>query len=320
MDDAARTVQQLAEAVRSEVGKAVVGQTHAIDSMLVALVTGGHVLLEGVPGTAKTLAARSLAYAVDASFKRIQFSPDMMPADVVGTNVYDADSGTFRLRKGPVFANLVLADEINRTPPKTQAALLEAMQESQVTIDGETHRLPSPFMVIATQNPVEYEGTYPLPEAQLDRFQQKVVIDYPAEADEMEIVRRHVGGMAMTDLGEIGMHPVASAGDVAAAAAALPSVVVDEGVYGYVTGVVRATREHPSVMLGASPRAAVSLLVAAKGLALLSGRGFVTPDDVKTMAIPCLRHRLVLRPEVEIEGVPAESVLHDAFEKVPVPR
>ncbi len=320
MDDAARTVWSLADAVRGEVGKAVVGQTHVVDSMLVALVTGGHILLEGVPGTAKTLLARSLAYAIDTSFKRIQFSPDMMPADVVGTNVYDAESGTFRLRKGPVFANLVLADEINRTPPKTQAALLEAMQESQITIDGETHRLPSPFMVVATQNPVEYEGTYPLPEAQLDRFQQKVVVDYPEQAEEAEIVRRHVGGMAMADLAELGLRRVASARDVSTAAAVLPSVVVDEGVYGYVTGVVRATREHPSVMLGASPRAGVSLLVAAKGLALLAGRGFVTPDDVKTMAIPCLRHRLVLRPEVEIEGIPAESVLRDAFEKVPVPR
>ncbi len=320
MDDTARTVQQLAEAVRAEVGKAVVGQAHVVDSMLVGLITGGHILLEGVPGTAKTLAARSLAFALDASFKRIQFSPDMMPSDVVGTNVYDAASGSFHLRPGPVFANLVLADEINRTPPKTQAALLEAMQERQVTIDGVTHPLPVPFMVVATQNPVEYEGTYPLPEAQLDRFQQKVVVDYPSEAEETEVVRRHVGGMAMADLGELGLVRAASAADLSAAAAALPGVVVDDGVVAYVTGVVRATREHGSVMLGASPRAAVSLLVAAKGHALLRGRAFVTPDDVKAMATPCLRHRIVLRPEVEIEGVPAEAVVRDVFDRVPVPR
>ena len=320
MDDVARTVQALAAAVRAEVGKAVVGQAHVVDSMLVGLITGGHILLEGVPGTAKTLVARSLAYALDASFKRIQFSPDMMPADVVGTNVYDAESTSFHLRTGPVFANLVLADEINRTPPKTQAALLEAMQEGQVTIDGVSHRLPEPFMVVATQNPVEYEGTYPLPEAQLDRFQQKVVVDYPSEAEEAEVVRRHVGGMAMTDLGEMGLSHAASGADIIAASARLHEVVVDDGVVAYVTGIVRATREHGSVMLGASPRAAVSLLVASKGHALLQGRTFVTPDDVKSMAVPCLRHRLVLRPEVEIEGVLAAQVVRDVFERVDVPR
>ena len=320
MDDAARTIQRLAEAVRAEVGKAVVGQAHVVDSMLVGLITGGHILLEGVPGTAKTLIARSLAYALDATFKRIQFSPDMMPSDVVGTNVYDAGNGAFHLRPGPVFANLVLADEINRTPPKTQAALLEAMQEGQVTIDGVSHRLPELFMVVATQNPVEYEGTYPLPEAQLDRFQQKVLVDYPSAIEEAEVVRRHVGGMVMTDLGEAGLVHAATAAGVMAAAARLPEVVVDDGVVAYVTGIVRATREHASVMLGASPRAAVSLLVAAKGYALLQGRTFVTPDDVKAMAVSCLRHRLVLRPEVEIEGVPAESVVRDVFERVDVPR
>jgi MoxR-like ATPase len=313
-------VTRLAEAVRAEVGKAVVGQAEAVDSLLIGLITGGHVLLEGVPGTAKTLLARSLAFSIEASFKRIQFSPDLMPADVVGTNVFDLERQTFSLRRGPVFANLVLADEINRTPPKTQSALLEAMQEGQVTIDGVSHPLPQPFLVVATQNPVEYEGTYPLPEAQLDRFQQKVTIDYPDAASEAEILKRHLSGLEMTDLAQFGMKPVAATADVLAARGALGDVVVDNGVIDYVAGVVRATRDHSAVTLGASPRAGVSLLVASKARALLDGRSFVTPDDVKRMAVPCLRHRVLLRPEVEIEGMAADSVLRDVLDTVPVPR
>jgi MoxR-like ATPase len=302
------------------VSKAVVGQDEALDSLLIGLITGGPVLLEGVPGTAKTLMARCLAYSLDASFKRIQFSPDLMPADVVGTSVFDAGKRAFELRRGPVFANLVLADEINRTPPKTQSALLEAMQEGQVTIDGEPHALPQPFMVVATQNPVEYEGTYPLPEAQLDRFQQKVVLDYPDAAQEAEILKRHMSGLEMNDLSSFGMKPVASRQDVLDARSSLKDVTVDEGVSGYVAAIVRSTRDNASVVLGASPRAGVSLLVAAKAHALLAGRDFVTPDDVKAMAPRCLRHRVLLRPEVEIEGVGADSIVRDVLDSVPVPR
>ncbi|MDO8964258.1 MAG: MoxR family ATPase [Coriobacteriia bacterium] len=313
-------IRRLAETVKAEVGKAVVGQEEALESLLIGLVTGGHVLLEGVPGTAKTLMARCLACALDASFKRIQFSPDLMPSDVVGTTIYDVESGSFHLRRGPVFANLVLADEINRTPPKTQAALLEAMQEGQVTIDGVAHPLPQPFLVVATQNPVEYEGTYPLPEAQLDRFQQKVVLDYPDEAAENLILTRHLSGLEMTDLAAFGIRGVASCADVLAARATLDDVVVDEGVVRYTAGVARATRDHATVLLGASPRAGVSLLVASKAHAMLAGRDFVTPDDVKTMAPRCLRHRIILRPEVEIEGIGADAVLRDVLDQVPVPR
>jgi MoxR-like ATPase len=310
----------LASAVRAEVGKAVVGQEHVIDGLLIGLITGGHVLLEGVPGTAKTLVARAVARAIDVSFKRIQFSPDLMPADVVGTNVFDLERQDFRLRQGPIFANIVLADEINRTPPKTQSALLEAMQEAQVTIDGVSHALPEPFLVVATQNPVEYEGTYPLPEAQLDRFLMKVVVAYPSAEEEARILSGHVGGMRMTDLEALGVRPVAGPADVLAARAVLDDVVVDEGVIGYVNAIVRATREDPAVSLGASPRAGVSLLVAAKARALLSGREFVTPDDIKDMAPASLRHRLVLQPEAEIEGTGADAVIADVLAGVPVPR
>ncbi len=313
-------VQKLAADVRAEVAKAVVGQAETVDALLVGIITGGHVLLEGVPGTAKTLLARALAHTLDISFKRIQFSPDLMPADVVGTNVFDLERQQFFLRTGPVFANIVLADEINRTPPKTQSALLEAMQEGQVTIDGVGHELPKPFLVVATQNPVEYEGTYPLPEAQLDRFAQKVLVSYPSAEEEAQILSRHVGGMEMTSLDDLGVRKVASAADILAARAELDRVVVDEGVVGYVSAIVRATREHPAVFLGASPRAAVSVLVAAKGRALLAGRAFVTPDDVKTACLPCLRHRVLLRPEIEIEGTGVDAVLADVLAQVPVPR
>ncbi len=310
----------LVEAMRTEIGKAVVGHGEVVDALIIGLVSGGHVLLEGVPGTAKTLLARSLAYVLDISFKRIQFSPDLMPSDVVGTNVFDAGEGTFHVRTGPIFANVVLADEINRTPPKTQAALLEAMQEGRVTIDGVAHPLPEPFFVVATQNPIEYEGTYPLPEAQLDRFGQKVIVPYPSEADEVSIVMHHTGGLLTGDLAAFGMRPVGTAADVLAARAQLDEVTVDEGVARYVASIVRATREHPAVHLGASPRAGVTLLVTAKARALLAGRTFVTPDDVKSSVHACLRHRILLRPEIEIEGAEVDEVLGDVLSEVPVPR
>jgi MoxR-like ATPase len=312
-------VAALADKVRAEVGKAVVGRSEPLDALLVGLLTGGHVLLEGVPGTAKTLLVRSLAAALHADFKRIQFTPDLMPADVTGTMVWDGERRTFELRRGPVFTNLLLADEINRTPPKTQSALLEAMQEAQVTIDGTSHALPAPFLVAATQNPIEYEGTYPLPEAQLDRFQQKVRLDYPDAADEAAIVARNLAGEG-SDPAAFGVGPVVDLADVAAARAAVTDVTVDESVVGYVSAIARATREVDSVLVGASPRAAVALAVASKARAALAGRDFVTPDDVKAAAPAVLRHRLILRPEVEIEGADADTVLDGILGRVPVPR
>jgi MoxR-like ATPase len=314
------SVSRLADAVRAEVAKAVVGQAQVVDGLLVGLLTGGHVMLEGVPGTAKTLLAASLARCLDARFKRIQFTPDLMPADVTGTMVYDGERRTFEFRPGPVFTDLLLADEINRTPPKTQAALLEAMQERQVTVDGEARPLSPIFLVVATQNPVEYEGTYPLPEAQLDRFQQKLVMAYPTAEEESEILRRHLGGLERLEPAEVGVAPVATVGDVTAARAALAAVTVDPAVLGYVTAVARATREHPAVLLGASPRAAVSMLVASKARAVLAGRDFVTPDDVKDSAMPGLRHRVLVRAESEIEGLDADAIIADVLGTVPVPR
>ncbi|MEV0892787.1 MoxR family ATPase [Promicromonospora sp. MEB111] len=307
-------------AVRTEVGKAVVGQDAAVTSLLIALLCQGHVLLEGVPGVAKTLLVRTLAAALKLDTKRIQFTPDLMPGDVTGSLVYDARTAEFSFREGPVFTNLVLADEINRTPPKTQASLLEAMEERQVSVDGTPRPLPDPFLVIATQNPVEYEGTYPLPEAQLDRFLLKLVLPLPEREQEVEVLARHAAGFDPRNLAAAGVTPVADAGVLERARAEVARVQVSREVLGYAVDVCRATRFSPSLSLGVSPRGATALLRTARAWAWLSGRSFVTPDDIKALAHPTLRHRVQLRAEAELEGVTAEGVLDTVLASVPVPR
>jgi MoxR-like ATPase len=309
-------VKELHDRVAAEVGKVVVGQREALEDLMAALALGGHALLEGVPGVAKTLLAGATARALGVEFRRLQFTPDMLPSDVTGTMTLRA--GELVFRPGPVFANIVLADEINRTPPKTQAALLEAMQEGQVTIDGESHVLPDPFLVLATQNPVEYEGTYPLPEAQRDRFLVHVAIGYPSRDEERAMLRLARRGLTPVALEEV--RPVASAEDLRAARAEVDATVVSDEVVGYVVELVRRTRDLPAVALGGSPRAAVHLLGAAKAAARLAGRAYVTPDDVARMAPPVLRHRLVLTPEAELERATPDAAVRAALEDVPVPR
>ena len=322
MNDATRSPLDAVLAVRNEVGKVVVGQEGVLTGAIAALLVNGHVLLEGVPGVAKTLLAKSLAAAFDMKFTRLQFTPDLMPSDVIGQQLVQqtADGVTFRFREGPVFTNLLLADEINRTPPKTQAALLEAMEERQVSFDGQTHALPDPFLVIATQNPIEYEGTYPLPEAQLDRFLFKLQMKYPTLEQELEMVARHDAGMNPHDVRGSGVRAVASAADLAAGRAAIHAIRVEPQVQQYIVNLCRATRESPSMQLGVSPRGITWLLHASKAWAWLSGRDFVTPDEVKAVAKPCLRHRVMVRPELELEGTSADAVLDGILATVPTPR
>ncbi len=305
-------------AVRDEVGKVVVGQQSVLTGLMVALLVKGHVLLEGVPGVAKTLLVKALAGALDLDFKRVQFTPDLMPSDVTGQVILSR--GEFMFRPGPVFTNLLLADEINRTPPKTQASLLESMEERQVTVEGEARLLPDPFVVVATQNPVEYEGTYPLPEAQLDRFLLKLAVAYPSAEEELQVLSRHDRGMDPHDVASMGVTAVAGAADLAAARAQVATVTMEDKVQAYIVAIVRATRDSPSFSLGASPRGATMLLWASKAWAWLAGKSFVTPDEVKAVAKPALRHRVQLRPEVELEGVSVDGVLDGILVSVPVPR
>ncbi|TNB71642.1 MoxR family ATPase [Arthrobacter sp. BB-1] len=306
--------------VRHEVAKAVVGQDATVTGLLIALLSQGHVLLEGVPGVAKTLLVRALSAALSLDTKRVQFTPDLMPGDITGSLVYDSHTSEFTFREGPVFTNILLADEINRTPPKTQASLLEAMEERQVSVDGESRPLPAPFLVAATQNPVEYEGTYPLPEAQLDRFLLKLTMPLPGRQDEMEVIRRHAAGFDPRDLTAAGVRAVAGAEDLARARQAVASVAVDPEVIAYIVDLVRATRSAPSFLLGVSPRGATALLNTSRSWAWLSGRSFVTPDDVKALALPCLRHRVALQPEAQMDGVRVDDVLGSILASVPVPR
>jgi MoxR-like ATPase len=305
--------------VLDEVSKAVIGQDEVAHDLLAALVAGGHVLLQGVPGVAKTLMVKALARSVDLTFRRVQFTPDLMPSDVTG-NVVLEERSELRFRPGPIFTNLFLADELNRTPPKTQAALLEAMEERQVSSEGAPLALPRPFMVIATQNPVEYEGTYPLPEAQLDRFLLQVNVGYPSAADERKILDMHNSGADPHDLESLGVRPVAGAGDIEAAAVEARQVVVSDEVIDYIQRLADATRTSPSTALGVSPRGAAMLLTVAKASAWIDGREFVTPDDVKNLIKPAWRHRVMLRPEVEMEGGKADAVLEGIADRVAAPR
>jgi MoxR-like ATPase len=307
-------------ALRAEVAKAVVGHDAAVTGLIVALLCRGHVLIEGVPGVAKTLLVRALSAALDVATARVQFTPDLMPGDVTGSLVYDSHSAEFSFREGPVFTNLLLADEINRTPPKTQSSLLEAMEERQVSVAGQPRLLPDPFMVIATQNPVEYEGTYPLPEAQLDRFLLKLTMPLPSREDELGVLLRHANGFDPRDLSGAGVRPVAGPAHLAAGRAAVATVTLRPEVIGYVVDICRATRHSPAVRLGVSPRGATALMTAARTWAWLSGRDYVLPDDVKALARPALRHRLELRPEAELEGATPEGVLDGVLAAVPVPR
>jgi MoxR-like ATPase len=321
-DQPEQTPDQLREAlgrVRAEVGKAVVGQDGAVTGLIVALLAKGHVLLEGVPGVAKTLLVRSLSHALSLDTTRVQFTPDLMPGDVTGSLVYDAKSGDFEFREGPVFTNILLADEINRTPPKTQSALLEAMEERQVSVDGLSRPLPDPFMVAATMNPIEYEGTYTLPEAQLDRFMLKLVLDLPPRETEIAVLQRHAAGFNPRDLTGAGLTAVLGASELRQAQASAAAVGASPDVLAYTVDLARATRQSPSVKLGVSPRGSTALLASAKAWAWLNGSPAITPDHVQAMVLPVLRHRIQLRPEAELEGVSVDSILRSVLSQVQVP-
>ncbi|MFY7745237.1 MAG: AAA family ATPase [Erythrobacter sp.] len=313
-------VRSLTGAIRAEIAKAIVGQEAMVDMLLVAMLSEGHVLLEGPPGTAKTFLAQSFATALGLDFGRIQFTPDLLPGDILGSNLFNFQTSQFTLTRGPIFCDLLLADEINRTPPKTQAALLEAMQERRVTLDGETHRLPDRFMVVATQNPIENQGVYPLPEAQLDRFLFKLLVPYPAEDEEARIVATYGKRSGPQRPADLGVSAVTNAAGIAAATEALDQVTVAEDITRYVVRLIRATRDHAELTVGASPRAAVLLASAARARAALEGRGYVIPDDVKALAVPVLRHRLTLSPAAEIEGRDIEALVAELVDATEAPR
>jgi len=311
-------LQQSMEAVRLELKKVIVGQDKVIDYLLVAMLSNGHVLLEGVPGVAKTMAVKLLARTIDAKFSRIQFTPDLMPADILGTSIFDLKKSEFEFRPGPVFSNLVLIDEVNRAPAKTQAALFEVMDEHQITIDGKTYKMDEPFMVMATQNPVEQEGTYRLPEAQLDRFMFKIIIGYPSIEDEFEIIRREheaPGGDKTADV-----KTVLPASKINNFRKLIKQVIVEQNIIEYIARIVKNTRENPFLYLGASPRASLAILNASKGFAALRGRDFVTPEDIKNAALPVLQHRIIVAPEKEMEGLKADDIVRQIIESVEVPR
>ena len=313
-------IRPLADDLRQEIAKAVIGQDDTIDLMLTALFARGHILLEGPPGSAKTFLAQCFARAINLDFGRIQFTPDLMPGDVIGSNLFDFSTSTFKLTKGPIFCELLLADEINRTPPKTQAALLEAMQERAVTIDGSSHQLSDHFMVVATQNPIEQQGTYPLPEAQLDRFLFKQVLSYPSAEEERKIVAAHGSRTGTPRAADLGVEPVLTTASLSAAVNAVSDVRLTDEIVGYVVDLVRATRESADFEAGASPRAAAMLAAASRARAALEGRDYVIPDDVKHLAQPAMRHRVILAPSAEIEGRTADEAVADVIAQVEAPR
>ncbi len=315
-----KNLQKLAQTLQTESAKVIVGQETVLTQLFIALLAGGHVLLEGVPGTGKTLMAKTLSHLVQAPLNRIQFTPDLMPSDVLGTNVFNVATSQFHLRQGPIFAGIVLADEINRAPAKTQSALLEAMEERHVTIDGENYMLPEPFMVVATQNPLEYEGTYALPEAQLDRFFFKIVVSYPEVAHEEEMLARYHNGFDPHELSATGLRRLLKPDQLTAVRHLIQTVQVEPGIISYITQISTASRESRDLYLGGSPRASITLLKAAKVHAALNGRKFVTPDDIKLMVPPVFRHRVILKPEATLEGLDADRVLERILAKIEVPR
>ena len=313
-------VQQVAGYLRQEAAKVLVGQDEPWTQIVVALLSGGHILLEGVPGTAKTLMAKTLAHLIQADFKRVQFTPDLMPSDVLGTTVYEMNTAQFRLRRGAIFTQIMLGDEINRAPAKTQAALLEAMEERQVTIDGDTLKLPEPFFVMATQNPMEYEGTYPLPEAQLDRFLFKVLVSYSAPEVEAEVLRRYNDGFDARNLEAVNLQSTVTPETIARCKAEIGRLRVEEGIINYINSIAQESRRSPDLLLGGSPRASISLLLAAKTYAAIQGRDYVVPDDVKFLVRPVYRHRIILRPEAEIEGLTPDNAMTRILARIEVPR